>query len=108
MLSSALASSRWMWISRVSPLVREITLLLVFIGVCVCAEKDIFPEMLKRSGLGFLSNTGDKADLNVRIADQVPRKDGLGTKWMFLVATRAIAAHDEILSPYNNWDPAIV
>jgi hypothetical protein len=64
--------------------------------------------MLRRSGLGFLSNTGAKAEQNVRIVDQMPWKDGLRTKWLFLVATRAIAAHEEILSPYNNWDPALV
>jgi hypothetical protein len=73
------------------------------------SEPGVLPEMLMHSGLGYLSNTGDKAaHNNVRIVDQAPRKDGLGTAWMFLVATRTIAAHEEILSPYNNWDPAIV
>jgi hypothetical protein len=64
--------------------------------------------MLKRSGLGFLSNKGDKtAENNVRIVYQASRKDGLDPTWMFLVAKRAIAGHDEILSPYNNRDPAV-
>jgi hypothetical protein len=65
-------------------------------------------KMLKSSGLGFLSNNAPRTAQNVRIVDLAPLQDGLGTHWMFLVATRAIAAHDEILSPYNNWDPAIV
>jgi hypothetical protein len=63
--------------------------------------------MVKRSGLGYLSNTAAKAKQNVRIVDLPPLKDGLGTHGMFLVATRAITAHEEILSPYNNGDPAV-
>jgi hypothetical protein len=61
------------------------------------ADEGVFPDMLKRSGLGYLSNTSAKPAQNVRIVDVCPRKDGLGTHWMFLVATRSIAAHDEPL-----------
>ena len=64
--------------------------------------------MLVQSGLGFLSNTAAKAvENNVRVVIKAARKDGLSLQWMFLVAARAIAAHEEILSPYNNWDPAV-
>ena len=72
------------------------------------ADSGMFSSMLVQSGLGFLSNTAAKAaENNVRIVAKATRKDGLGPQWMFLVATRATAAHEEILSPYNNWDPAI-
>lgn len=76
-------------------------------GCILCAEQGELPDMLKHSGLGYMSNTAVKAAQNVRIVDVSPRNDGLEPQWMFLVATRTIAAHEEVLSPYNNWDPAV-
>ena len=53
-------------------------------------------------GLGFMANTGTRRELNVRVVEVNPRKDGLLPNEVFYVCTRPIRKHDEILAPYNN------
>ena len=55
-----------------------------------------------QGGLGFMANTGARNELNVRVVELNPRKDGLLPNEVFYVCTRPIRKHDEILAPYNN------
>ena len=53
-------------------------------------------------GLGYMANTGTRKEINVRVVEVNPRKDGLLPNEVFYVATRAIRRGEEILAPYNN------
>jgi hypothetical protein len=60
-------------------------------------------DIIINGGVGYMANTNiDPTKHNVRL-HQVPVAGFLDTQ--LLVATRPIAAHEEIISPYNNTDP---
>jgi hypothetical protein len=66
------------------------------------------PAMLTSAGVGYLVNSSRvKADFNAGVESVTPRKTGVGLGWLFLVATKPIAKHDEIVCPYHNSDQAV-
>jgi hypothetical protein len=74
----------------------------------VCAETRQVADMLMSSGVGYLSNSSpERKNLNLSVVAMRPRRDVPSPPFLFLVATRAILQHEEILSPYNNGDDAV-
>jgi hypothetical protein len=72
------------------------------------AEAGQVPEMIMSSGVGYLSNSStERKNLNVSVTAMRPRRDVPSPPFLFLVATRVIHQHEEILSPYNNGDAAV-
>ena len=63
--------------------------------------RDVF-HSVSQGGLGFMANTGKRKEINVRVVEVNPRKDGLLPNELFYVCTRPIRKHEEILAPYNN------
>jgi hypothetical protein len=54
-----------------------------------------------------MTNTDVKSRHNVKVVDCDITRDGTLSRELFLIASRDIAKHEEIISPYNNRDSAV-
>ena len=70
---------------------------LSLLGVC-----NEVHDCMCSGGVGFMANTGNRDELNVKVLEVSSRKDGLLPNEVFYVAARAIAKHEEIIAPYKN------
>jgi hypothetical protein len=64
-------------------------------------ERAAFLHKICTTGIGYMANTGTSAQWNVAVHDVDPRKDKMGPKELFYVATKRILPFDEIISPYH-------
>lgn len=65
------------------------------------AEPHVYQRIVQE-GCGYMANTGAKHQHNIRIDDVQVCRGGVYPSKLFFVATRPLAAHTEIISPYNN------
>jgi hypothetical protein len=65
-------------------------------------EANAMIEDICWDGIGYMANTGPAGMCNARAVHLDPRKDGVGAKAIFLLATKDLEANSEVFFHYGN------